>query len=500
MPTIPMTATDTAALLTYTIQPNAVFVGTTDSLTFELRNDGAAPVAFRPGTVDRVTVTFPAGEGADALSRVVDYTPASLTEGFKATRVEGTDGYAVRVSGFDPQTLAPGQAVRIRFDGVKVNAVPGNDVRVAVEERLKGQVAPAVVKLAKLPQKLKVVAWLEQPVVGLGEQTRLHWTSYGGTRVVVFPFADNVVDRNCPTGDQKPGYRCFRVVGEPPSPGETMVAPGDPARAQWRYTVRVLTDTGEKDEVEVTLTQHAPAITGFGRAPGLEPPTDPIGAMDEVPLQWTTAYGRRAYLQTPPDSAGTQVQLNPAAPRPVKPGYDAYRAAPDVRRIPATAEYVLRVSGFDQPAEARLQFALKPVRVLYYRFSKLDGETLSDPVWEIDPRGWLAVEEIRSTPPFTLTVYGPGGTKQVLYLGPGDTVHPQVQYFAATPAPGKKTLRWITANLTALRLDPGGYVVPDAQRARGSYEVTPAQTTDYVLTGTAASGETVTSTLRVAVP
>jgi hypothetical protein len=491
-----MPATDPAALLTYAINPSQLFVGTTNALTLEVRNDTTAAIAFRPAT-DRVVVTFPAGAGADALSTVVDYTPTPLTDGFTAVRVEGTNGYSVRASGFVARSLAPGQSIRVRFDGVKVNGVPSDDVRVGVEERVKDQVAPASVKLAKLPQKLKVVAWLEQPVVGLGGRTRLNWLSFGGTRVVVFPFVDGRVDPGCPAGDRKPGYRCFPVTGEPPSPGSVEVVPGDPARAQWRYTVRLLTGTGEQDEVEVTLTQHAPAITGFGRAPGMDPPTDPIGAMDEVPLQWTTFYGQRAWLQTPTESAGQQVHLNPAAPRPVKPGFEAYRAAADVRQIPASADYVLRVSGFAQPAESRLTFRLNPVRALYYRFAKLEGTTLSDPVWQVDPRGWPAVEEVRSTPPYTLTVYGPGGTKQVLYLGPGDTVHPQVQYFAATAAPAKKTLRWVTANLTALRLDPGAYVVPAADVAAGTYEVTPTQTTDYVLTATAANGETVTSTLRV---
>jgi hypothetical protein len=291
------------------------------------------------------------------------------------------------------------------------------------------------------------------------------------------------------------------VSGEgPPYAGETEVSVPDDTQEEKTYTVQVRAGADHR-EARVTLTQHKPEIIGFGAAPGLAEPTQPIGAMDEVPLQWRTIYGNRAFLQTPPNSAGSRVGLNPARPLPVTPGVDAYRSAADRSRIPATATYVLRVTGFRKPAEASVTYGLNPVKALYFKYSKLDGEKLSEPVWGVDPEKWPAVEVVMSTPPFTMTVYGPGGTKQVLYLGGGDTVHPQVQYFAATAGEGgKKTLRWVTANVTALRLEPGGYTVPAGQVAKGTHEVTPAQTTDYVLHATAASGETVTSTLRVVVP
>jgi hypothetical protein len=492
-----MPATQTAALLTYRIEPHQVFVGTTTSLTLELRNDTARTVTF--GLDDAVEATFPAGEGERALSRVVDYQPRALTDGFTATRVEGTGTYRVRAAGFEARDLLPGHSVLVRFDGVKVNGVRGG-VPVAVLEQLE-EVGESSVTVEKIPQELNVVAWLEEPVVGLGEETRLHWRSFGGTRVVVFAFADGEVDAKCPEGDRRPGYRCFPVEGEgPPYSGSTDVVVPDPTQEEKTYTVQVRAGADHR-EARVTLTQHKPEITGFGAAPGMVKPTEPIGAMDEVPLKWTTIYGRRAYLRTPTDSAGRQVALNPAAPRPVTPGLDAYRAAPDPGRIPATAEYVLSVTGFRQPAEARLSYQLKPVRALFFKYGRLDGETLSDPVWEVDPKGWPAVEVVMSTPPFTLTVYGPGETRQVLYLGGGDAVHPQVQYFGATAGEGgKKTLRWVSANATALRLEPPGYDVPAGQVAKGTYEVTPTQTTDYVLRATAANGETVTSTLRVVVP
>lgn len=487
------------ALLKYRIQPDKVFVGTTTSLTLEIRNETANTVSFGPN--DGVEVTFPAGEGADALSRVVDYQPRALTEGFVAAQVAGTPTYRVRAGGFEVRDLLPGHSVVVRFDGVKVNGVKSDaGVIVPVLEQLADE-ARSSVTVAKLAQELAVVAWLEQLVVGLGEETVLRWQSFGGTRVVVAGFEDGYEDPNCPAGDRRSGYRCFPVTGDPPSPGQMSVGVPDPDRPQWTYTVRVLTSDAQHREAQVTLTQHKAEITGFGGMPGMVKPTDPIGAADEVRLQWASLYGRKAYLQTPTDSAGRQVSLNPARVLAVQPGVDAWRGAADPRRIPATAEYVLRVTGFRAPAEARLTYRFKPVRALFFRFSKLTGDTLSEPVWEIDAAGWPAVEAVMSTPPYTLTVYGPGETKQVLYLGSGDAVHPQVQYFAATAGQGgKKTLQWVTANLTALRLEPPGYDVPAGQMAKGSYEVTPTQTTDYVLRATAANGEVVTSTLRVTVP
>jgi hypothetical protein len=230
-------------------------------------------------------------------------------------------------------------------------------------------------------------------------------------------------------------------------------------------------------------------------------PTAPVGAIDELQLLWGTAYGRRAWLVTPTNSAGTPVALNPAASLAVTPGLDALHAAANPRQIPATADYTLRVSGFDRPAEQTIRFQLGPVGAAYFKYATMDNQgKLSDPVFAVTPRGWPAVQKVVSTPPYTLTVYGPGGAVQVLYLGPGDSVNPQVQFFDAVVGQGKKTLRWVTANVTSLRLEPGGYEVPTSAIARGSYDVTPTATTEYVLWATAANGVRVTSALLVTVP
>jgi len=138
----------------------------------------------------------------------------------------------------------------------------------------------------------------------------------------------------------------------------------------------------------------------------------------------------------------------------------------------------LRVSGFDRPAEQTISFPLGPVGAAYFKYEKM---ALSDPIFAVNPRGWPAVQK-------------------VVVFGPGDSVNPQVQFFDAVAGQGKKTLRWVTANVTSLRLDPGGHQIPAAQIAKGSYDVTLTQTTKYVLWATAANGVVITSSLLVTVP
>ena len=152
-----MPATQTVALLTYRIEPHQVFVGTATSLILELRNDTASVVTF--GLDDAVEAAFPAGEGETALSRVVDYQPLALTDGFTATRVEGRNAFRVRAAGFEARDLLPGHSVLVRFDGVKVNGARGA-ATVAVLEQL-AEEAESSVTVEKIPQELNVVAWLE---------------------------------------------------------------------------------------------------------------------------------------------------------------------------------------------------------------------------------------------------------------------------------------------------------------------------------------------------
>ena len=485
-------------LLKYLVRPDRVFAGTNTSLTLEIRNDTPSSISF--GRNDYVVATFPAGEGATDLAAVVNFTPVSQTANFTAERESGTNNYKVRVSGFQARTIVPGGSVVVRFDGVKVNAAIG-DVTVPILEHLGTAEARDGVKLSKIAKTLAVVAWLERSVVGQGETTRLNWQSSGATRVVISGFADSVVDPNCSGQFAQAGYRCFRVEGDPPYPGSMEVGIGRQADAQWRYTLTARSDTGGSSPVEVTLTQHKPEIAGFGVGAEMVRPTAPVAAMAEVPLLWGTVYGRRAWLVTPTNSVGTPVALNPAAALTVTPGLDALHAAVSPRQIPATADYTLRVSGFERPAEQTVSFQLGPVGATYFKYEKMDNQgKLSDPIFAVNPRGWPAVQKVVSTPPYTLTVFGPGGAVQVLYLGPGDSVNPQVQFFDAVAGQGKKTLRWVTANVTSLRLDPGGYQVPAAQIAKGSYDVTPTQTTEYVLWATAANGVVVTSSLLVTVP
>ena len=487
--------------LTYRFQQDQVFVGTTVSLVLEIRNDGAGPVTLK--STGSIRVSFPSGEDATALSAAVDYVPRSLTQKFTAERVEGTNDYRVRVS-LTNQVIARGSSILVEFAGVKVNATKG-EARVAITEQLDGaEPAQASVTLKKLPRALAVVAWLEKLVVGKGEKTRLHWQSSSAVRVVIAGFPDSPVDTDCPAGpDRQPGYRCFKVEGDPPYPGVIEVGIG-PNQEQWTWTLEAVNGNGDrgKPPVLVTLTQHKPVITGFGVGPEMAQPSGKVDPTARVPLLWSTVYGRQASLVTPTNSAGDPVALNPAEPIEVSPGLDAVHGAVSWDRIPSKVDYVLRVAGFGAPADATLSFELAFAGAAYFRYSKLVNGQLSDPVFAMSPRGWPAFQAVMSRMPYTLTVWVPGGARQVLYLGPGDTSSPQVQYFAVEPGPGsKKTLHWITYNTRILTLEPGGYQVPVGEIAEGRHEIEPTQTTEYVLwaTAPAPSGVVVTSSLVVTV-
>ena len=65
------------------------------------------------------------------------------------------------------------------------------------------------------------------------------------------------------------------------------------------------------------------------------------------------------------------------------------------------------------------------------------------------------------------------------------------------PHDGKVTLSWITRNLSNLTLDPGAHPIPDDQKDDGSM-VVDAGPAAFVLTGTAADGSPLTSTLAMA--
>lgn len=487
-------------LLSYSIQPGQVFVATSTTLTLTIRNpDAGPPVDFKGGPGgDEIDITIPHGAGADALASTLNFTGQSQTSGFTCARLAGSDAFAVRPVGSGVTRLLPGKTIVVEFTGVTINAVPstaGQSAQVAIEEFIGDTDASTTVGVSKLPQQLAVVAWLVDYTVGLGQQTKLMWQSFGGTMVTVHGYDDDVIDKSCP--DPKPGKRCFPVTGSPPYSGYTEVGvPKDqPART---YTVVVSTGDGKHEQQEVTLTQHKPVITALGAGSSYSPPAGPVGAMDPVGLRWATLYAARAFLQTPAQGTPTRVELNPVEDTTVVPGRDVTDGWQPGDVVPATADYVLTATGYGPQAVETVSYTLEPVSIAYFKYQQMKDGTLSGFTWMTDPPDWPAVEIQVSTAPYTFTVRQPGGGSVTAYLGP-NTTQPQVQYFgAAAGEGGQYVLTWVTANVASLVLGPVGYDVPAGDVAKGSYTVEPDGPTTYVLTATpTGGGQPVTSTLVV---
>lgn len=481
--------------LDYRLTPPQVFVATSTglALTIGVPTEGAA-VTLEDG--DEIQVRFPAPGAPDALTEVLPQTVTSSDPRFSAALSGTGDYYVVAPFGFDGQTIEPGTSFTITWGSFPVVADVGSST-ITVDEFIASGTGQRGLSVEKVAQELNVVAWLQDLVVGRYQRTKLNWTSYGGTLVVVAGF-QTAPDHNCPQDLRRPGWKCFPVKGDPPYPAYTMVDVPSETAAQWQYTVRVYTSDGQNRDKVVTLTQHAAYILGFGVYPDLKPPAAPVEPTEAAKVSWRTIYGVDAYLTSP--TGQTREYTNPPNPVTVQPGVDAMNGAPSKSQIPDTASYKLQVTGYGSPVDATVSFRILPVRLLYFKYTRMDEQgRLSDPHWAIDPADWKAVQQEGPTDLLTFTVYQPGSRTEVRYLGPGDTTHPQVQYFTATPGDGgKQMLTWVTANVTSLVLNPGGYQVPRDQVAKGTYEVTPPGTTDYVLEATAANGDRVTSTLRVA--
>jgi len=486
-------------LLQYRVTPPQVYISSTVNLVVTISNPlGAQPVVLDPNNDDEIVIGFPDPAGSDPLTNTLPSQVVSSNNSFTCARSPGTSNYLVQPFGFDAVTLQAGDSFTITFQNVVIDSSTGSP-SLGFQEYIGSDSGSTSITVQKLPLQLSVVAWLDQLVVGLNQTTNLNWLSAANIGVMVSGYPDNNVDPNCPSTLRYPGQKCFSVSGSPPYSGYTAVGVGSSTDAQRTYTVTAYTGDGQQVQTQVTLTQHQPYIAGFGIPPAYTQPSAPMAAGASLQLQWKTWFATQAWVLNPANQTISR-DPNPTAPVTVNPGLDAAAASRSPwTNIPATAVYTLNATGFQTSQSAKVTVQLLPPQVLYFKFmEQAEGGALSVVAYSVDPQAWPAYSVNLSAQPYTLTVYQPGGTSTTLYLGSGDTTHPQVQYFAATPGENsQQTLNWVTANVTSLVLNPGAYTVPQADIASGSYQVTVSATTNYVLTATAANGDVVTSTLAV---
>lgn len=471
-------------LLKYSIDPTKAYIALQTNLVLTLENPRDEPVRFLFGRRgSQVLVTFPAPpnyQGADALTNVVDFgAESSMKQRFTAgIQSEGSNTFVIAAVETD-QVLQRGESFQITFGPITVNGVDGKPV-IAIEEYITDDPAETSVSVEKLKKELSIIAWLNPWIVGLGKSSTLYWQSFGGTEVEISGF---------PTGT---GKKSFPVEGDPPYPGRTAVTV--PANESARpYTAEVFS-AGDHRQVQLTLLQNPAFITRFQIQPPVPP--GPINPTISASLIWGTLYAFKVYLLNPQGQANPKPP-NPFSPEVVWPGRDALASAPDYRQIPPEAVYTLEATGYQKPDTRSISFQLSKIQLLYFKYLVMgaDGK-LSGVSYQTDG-DWRAVQMVVAEDLNVLTVFQPGGTTSVYYLGSGDKTHPQIQYFAATKAESGFTLRWVTANLVSLVLGPEEYQVPADRIANGTYDVNPSSATTYVLKGTTADGQTITSTLMV---
>jgi len=127
---------------------------------------------------------------------------------------------------------------------------------------------------------------------------------------------------------------------------------------------------------------------------------------------------------------------------------------------------------------------------LFWSSTRAQTASIEPGIGNVDTSGSITVTPPQTTP-YTITVTGPGGTVSssitVYVIDP--SIPPTVN-FTAVPEhiqPGQTAvLSWNSANAAACSIEPGiGNVEPG-----GSLEVSPQQTTQYIITATGPAGST----------
>jgi hypothetical protein len=288
------------------------------------------------------------------------------------------------------------------------------------------------------------------------------------------------------------GTRTFPLSGTPPVSGHTTVMIQQGAHAQ-SYTLNVIKPgTGTVASAQVTLQNHTPFISVFAPV-GELPAALPVDR--QVTLRYVTVFAATAELISPLGAWPLPVPASGSVV--VAPGADAYRIGGNSANIPSSLDYSLMAQGFSTPDTRTIRVTLAPIRVLYFKFLVDQDGVLSGAQAKLVPDSWPGqVVASQGDDLLVLTVWGPGGQVVQQYLGSGDTVHPQIQYFdAQPPAGGNVSVSWVSANLTALVLDPGGHAIPAGDVAKGQATIPLGGAGELVLTGTSASGASVQSVI-----
>lgn len=450
--------------LQYRVTPPSAFIKTTvEQLTIIVSNGSSANIVFTAN--DQLTITIP----ADLVSGYGFSFSTSTGSGFAVNKGNKAGIYLVTVP-FNDVTLKPGDSFQVIFSQVPVGDT-ADSYNINVSELLGGDTNVDSLPFTLQSVGLGVIAWLDKLIVGETEATNLNWTTTGGSQVIISGF---------PTGS---GQQQVGLSGNIP-----VYVPQRGDTSQWTYTVTVYSGQNSKGAL-VVLQKNPPVINSFDSSPDS---ASPIAVDQAVTLSWHTQFASSVILTTP--TLPNARQRIPANPLQVTPGLDLVKTYQySWSQLPPTAEYILTANGFSEAAVKTVNIAFKPIQLVYFKYSAKSG---GNPMFKVDPETWQAVAfEQGSANLATFTVYQPGGSKTVYYLGDGDQTHPQIRYFAATEDKGAYDLEWVTANCQSLVLNPGNIPITGGDITSGTKTGLAPGT--YTLTGTAANGATVNSVLQV---
>ncbi len=226
---------------------------------------------------------------------------------------------------------------------------------------------------------------------------------------------------------------------------------------------------------------------------------DPLG--EQLTYQWSQIAGPTVTLSAPTAAITTFTAAAGQA-------YSFRLTVTNTDNLKGTAS--TSVSTSSPTSTVISQFTANPAAITAGQSSTLTwvtqnatSATISPGVGAVTPNSGSVSVSPAQTTTYTFTATGPNGTVNqsvTITVGTGAAPGlPQIVRFEANPlsiAPGgTSTLSWATNNATTVTIDNGIGSV----NVNGSKQVSPTQTTTYVLTATNASGQSVTAPITVTV-
>ncbi|PLY42114.1 hypothetical protein CSZ94_12095 [Janthinobacterium sp. ROICE36] len=445
----------TSCVFAYVLNPGSVQANTRANFTLVASNGASA---LNLTTDDEIYLGLPVGTGATDLTPDLNDINTQAPPGWRFSKYASPGPYNFVISPTRNLTVAANAALVFQLNNVIINATQGSS-QVALQEYIGSGDAGTAFPVLKSEAVLSIIAQAIPTTVGRKQTTTLKWTAAKAAYVTISPLNVQV-----------------DTVGQLVTTPSSDISPEAP---QVTYSLTAWTPDQQFARDSVTVTISQPVINRFD--PQNSPP---INYNDSVTLQWDVAYAEKTTLSLPQG----QVQ-KPAT------GTQTVQPKTMLQGNSNIATYTLWASGAGNPATKTVQIPFNPVAIDYFRYPAV-GVTNSYEFYVTNGVG--RVDQFAGY--FQLTATGPNGPL-VQYLGNYPAL--QIQVFVASASPVSAgtpvTLTWQTVHAQAWTLTANGQGVPIDAVASGTVVVTPAVTTTYILSAGEGAGNTLTSSLQVAI-